>query len=231
MKGFRFRRNRALGGLLEFKRNEVTMLLKFDESDPRDILAQSVEIVELKEVVKVRELVKTNRPFPTMSFRESDPTVMRQSRERSKEQVNAYIMAHSRLVCRWKQLLVNKNEGYLERLRFDEADEGYGAEDTQLRFDFRGETEKGGSCPDWLDGEKDFDQRARLNSKNLDPLHFHRHAQSLHGDAMDLTADGVVDLTVSASFGLIPPHPYISCPRNRLSSTIPTRSWSVVFQC
>ena len=181
------------------------MLLKFDESDPRDILAQSVEIVELKEVVKVRELIKTNRPFPAMSFRESDPTVMRQSRERSKEQINAYVMAHGRLVCRWKQLLVNKNEGYLERLRFEEADEGYGAEDTQLRYDFRGETEKGGSCPDWLDGEKDFDQRARLNSKNLDLLHFHRRAQSLQGDAMDLTTDGVVDLTVSASFGLISP--------------------------
>ena len=44
-----------------------------------------------------------------------------------------------------------------------------------------------------------------MNSRNLDLLHFHRRAQSLQGDAMDLTADGVVDLTVSASFGLISP--------------------------
>jgi hypothetical protein len=119
-----------------------------------------------------------------------------QSSERNKEQVNAYIMAQSRLVCRWKHLLVSKSEGSIEALRAEEIDEGF--EDAQLRCDLRGETENGGSCPDWLHGEKAFDQRARMRSKNVDPLGFHRRAPSLQGYPTEFAADDCIDLTVSA---------------------------------
>ena len=172
------------------------MLPKYDENDPRDVFAQSIEVVELKEVVKVRELIKTNRPFPALSFRETDPTVMRQSSKQNKEQVKAYVMAHSRLVSRRKYLLVSKSEGSIEALRAEETDEGF--EDTQLRCEFRGETEKGGSCPDWLYGEKAFDQLARMRPKNVDPLGFHRRAPSLQGH--EFAADDCIDLTVSAPY-------------------------------
>ncbi len=43
LKGLKFRRNKDLGGLLEFKMNEVTMLLEFDKNDTRDVYYQSVK--------------------------------------------------------------------------------------------------------------------------------------------------------------------------------------------
>ena len=188
LKGFRFRRNNGLGGILEFKRNEVAMLLRYNQNDPRDIDAQSVDTVTLNDIMKVRNLLKTNRPFPSLSFRELDPSIKAHGKD--------YITAHGRLVCRWKYLLVNQNEGYVQALRVDEADDG--VDDAQLRCDFRAKTENGGSCPKWLPGEKEFEQQARMKSMDLNPLHFHRRVPSLRTDPMDAAADSPIDLTVSA---------------------------------
>jgi len=180
LRGVRFRRNLFLDGLLEFKRNEVTMILIFESNDPRDILAQSTATVGLHEVSKIRELVKTNRPFPALSFRESDPGIKKLGKD--------HTTAHGRLVCRYKLLLISKNEGWVQRLRVEETDEGCGSRDDQIRRVFRGETQRGGCCSGWLNGEREFDRRERLKCNNINLLHFHK--------AMVSATDGVVDLTM-----------------------------------
>jgi len=166
LKGIKFRRNKELGGFMEFKMNEVTMLLEYDENDPRDVYHQSVKNAHLGEVVKIRKLVKTNQPFPAFSFREADPHFRQQGKH--------YVLENGQLVCRTRQLIVSKNNGYLQVLRDNEADEGYAMDDKDLRYRFRGDTKKGGACNKWLEGEKSFDRNERARCGNIDLLQFHR---------------------------------------------------------
>ena len=191
LEGLRFRRANRLGGLLEFKRNEVALILNFNEADTRDVLQQSIETIEITDVVRVRELIKTNRPFPALSFHQTDPRSLLQSED--------YIMAHCRLVCRWKHALVSKNEGYIQALAEDEADEGCGVEAGQLRRDLRGNTFRGGACPEWLPGERDFDRAQWARCRNVDLFHFHRRLPSTQHDIVDLASEDVVDLTLEDS--------------------------------
>ncbi len=168
LQGVRFRRNLYLNGLVERKLNEVTMILVFNQNDSRNMLTQSIVAIGLHEVLKVRELIKTNRPFPALSFRETEPSI-------TKFGGTDYTMAHGRLVCRYKQLLISKNEGFLQMLRATEADTGCSWSDDRMRRSFRRETQKGGCSTGWSTGEKDFDRNARAKCKNITLLHFHRH--------------------------------------------------------
>ena len=171
-KGIAFRRNKDLGGLLEFKRNEVTLLLTSDKDDPRDVYHQSIRVVQLDEVVKIRELVKTNLPFPRVSFREIDPNWQNQGKD--------FLMAHARLVCRTKYVQLTKIEGCLQVLDQSEADEFYSIDPKELRFNFRGETENGGAWARWLEGEKDFDLNELRRSQDI--RHPHVHASNTTSD-------------------------------------------------
>lgn len=185
LKGIKFRRTKRLEGLMEFKRNETTMLLNPQENDTRDIYHQSIQTVELADVVRIRELIKTNRPFPALSFRETDP---RQSKD--------FTLPFGRLVCRTKLAIVGKAEGWLQALDEEETDDGYGIDPRQLRSDFRGETERGGMCATWLNGEKEFDEAEKERCHHIDILRFHRRDGSLEGEStdqnlMDLTTDGL----------------------------------------
>ncbi len=175
LKGIRFRRNKFLDGMLEFKRNEVTMLLEYDENDPRDVYHQSIKTVELFEILKLRELVKTNQPFPRASFRESDPNW--------RSQGDDYIVENGRIVCRTKRVIISKNEGWIQFLKEAEADSGFGMSATVLRFEFRGDTILGGQCQQWLRGEVAFDEADRKNSRGIDLLHFHRRTAQLQNES------------------------------------------------
>lgn len=165
LKGFRLQRATSLNGLLEFKRNEVAMVLNFDTNDPRDIFEQSTEVVELAAVVRIRELVKTNQQFPALSFRETNPESLRSSKE--------YMNDHCRLMCRWNYVKINKNEGFLRRLIDAESDEGYSIPQAQLKDEYRGPTTKGGDCARWLETERAFDRTERVRCSFIDPLRFH----------------------------------------------------------
>ena len=171
LKGIVFRRNKMLDGLMELKRNEVTMMLTFNNDDPRDIYHQSIEAVQLRDVVKFRELIKTNQPFPRSSFRESDDNWRSQGRD--------YIIQHGRLICRTKMIDERKEGGSMLFLEQTEADSGFGMVQEDLRSDFRGETIKGGTCPKWYDGELAFDRNEKVRSRNIDPLQFYRRKVSL----------------------------------------------------
>ncbi len=78
--GIKFRRNKDLGGLLEFKMNEVTMLQESNENDP-NVYHQSVKTVPLSDVLRIRKLVVTNQHFPTFSFRQADPNFGSQGKD------------------------------------------------------------------------------------------------------------------------------------------------------
>ena len=161
LKGFLFQRTRLLKGLLEFKRNEVAMILTIDKDDTRDILEQSVLVVGLTAVARVRELVKTNQQFPALSFRETDPESIRIGKE--------HVSDYGRLVCRWNYLKTEKNEGLLRRITDVESDEGCSVPQDLLRYSYRGPTTKGGDCPEWLDGEEAFRLRERARCDFIDP--------------------------------------------------------------
>ena len=163
--GFRFERAVSLDGLLEFKGNEVAMISKLDKNDRRDILEQSTEVVQLADVIRIRELVKTNQQFPSLSFRETDPESQRLSKN--------YIRNHGRLVCRWNYMKMNKNDGFLTMVTEAESDEGCSVPQRCLRERYRGSTIKGGDCAGWLDTEEAFDRKERMRCFFVDPLNFH----------------------------------------------------------
>lgn len=165
LKGFQLQRARTLNGLLERNRNEVALVLKLDKTDRRDMLDQSIEVVKLAAVVKIRDLVRTNQQFPALSYRTTDPESIRLGKD--------YIVNHSRLVCRWIYLMVSKNEGFLRRITDDESDDGCSVLQDQLRYDYRGPTTKGGDSPGWLDIEEAFDRKERMRCRFIDPLRFH----------------------------------------------------------
>lgn len=141
------------------------MIMKIDKDDPRDILEQSAEIFGLAAVVKIRELVKTNQSFPTLSFRETDPQSLRLGKD--------YVNDHCRLVCRWNYLKISKNEGFLRRVTDTESDQGCSVSQFQLRQAYRGLTIKGGDSAGWLDLEEAFDRSERMQCFFVDPLGFH----------------------------------------------------------
>ena len=145
LKGFRYQRAVSLNGPLEFKLNEVVRILKLDKNDRRDILDQSMEVVELATVVQIRELITTNQQFPALSYREIDPESKRFSKR--------FIYDHCRLICRWKYLKVSQNEGFLKKMSENESDNGCSIPQDRLRYNFRGDTTKGGDSRGYTFGD------------------------------------------------------------------------------
>ncbi|KAL9131499.1 MAG: hypothetical protein Q9217_000578 [Psora testacea] len=192
IRGLRLRRNSELGGILEKKKNEVTLILKYNVSDPRDIIRQSTESICLDDLVKIRDLVKTNQQFPALSYLEIDPDSTRMSK--------GWISSNCRLTCRWKLLHSRNNEGVLQALDKEECDDGRGLEDEALKFAFRGVTTKGGSCRQWTPGEEMYDREERVRCSFRDPLRFyHRIPRLSTNDGLDngVTATREVDLTIN----------------------------------
>ena len=152
LKGFRFQRNLSLNGLLEFKLNEVTLMMEHDPDH---------HLVNLAAVVKIRELIMTNQQYPALSFREIEPDSAASSVE--------YKSAYSRLTCRWKYIKTSNDKGVLKRLTDVESDEGCSVPQSELRGRFRGRTIKGGTSPGWLEEEIAFERVQRLRSRNPNP--------------------------------------------------------------
>lgn len=111
LQGPQFLRSRNLLGFLPLKKNEVAM-------------SSLSESVPLSKVLKTRILILTNANFP--EFR--DITGVGDADERE-----------GRLICRWAVNLVNKTEGYLWRLKEDEADKEFRVTERGLRDQWRGD--------------------------------------------------------------------------------------------
>jgi len=165
LQGHRLRRAKEFEGLLEFKLNEVVMILEVDQADPRPVMVKGTDQIPLAQVGRIRELVITNRAFPELSFR-----------ERAHERPwNGDIANYGRLVCRWKYIVSFRTardkqwnkypETCLRRFRQSEVDSRSAVSDDLLRQRWRGDTVKGGACLDMPAEEEDFDQKERLASQ------------------------------------------------------------------
>ncbi|RPB01767.1 S-adenosyl-L-methionine-dependent methyltransferase [Choiromyces venosus 120613-1] len=111
LQGPQFLRSRNLLGFLPLKKNEVAM-------------SSLSESVPLSKVLKTRILILTNANFP--GFR--DITGVGDADEKE-----------GRLICRWAVNLVSKTEGYLWRLKEDEADKEFRVAERELRDQWRGD--------------------------------------------------------------------------------------------
>ena len=121
-------------------------------------------------------MILTNHIFPTGSYRGDDINLLL---------TNHAILQNCRLACRWKYHAHSEKEGTLVALSFIEVDAGYQRADPKPAW--RGTTLIGGSCADWLPGEKVFDRAERSQSENLDPFALHQLNDPLGGSGRRYT--------------------------------------------
>ncbi|KAI9846050.1 MAG: hypothetical protein M1838_001412 [Thelocarpon superellum] len=140
--GWRLRRTKELNGLLEKRYNELCLVLEVDADDLRDDWQQNIEDVPLDQVIALRRIIFTNRHFPALSYRETEPL--------SGSTTGEEIMNTFPLVCRWKltthfetakkRLSNHASEKVLEKLRLEEADPNMGVDEDVLRDIWRRQT-------------------------------------------------------------------------------------------
>ena len=152
-RGWLLKRCTNMNGLFEKRRNELCYVYEVDADDPRQIQEQSVLEVSLADVLKVRQLVRTNRPFPQYRYSLHDLPEVPQDQ---------YIRDEERLVVRWKlttifphaqeRVAFQKEQHYLlpiirkiESLTERECTRGYYALPEASRHAWRGNTIPGGS--------------------------------------------------------------------------------------
>lgn len=182
LKGHRFRRNVYLKGLLELKRNELHQLVRQRTDDHSlDHSSKNIWFVHLTDVVRVRDLIKTNMLWPAETYKEVDPNY--------KNFEDQYQKDYLRLVCRWKYCEINVKQGVIQRLSENECDIVHSVAESVLRRTFRGDTIEYGACDAWLPEERDFDNAERVRTQHRDPLEFYKDPMTL----IDLTIDSPSD--------------------------------------
>lgn len=135
VKGIRYRRAYFLHGMLGRKMNEVYECRRFNEQDGRSILNQSLDSFPPEFLILGRELIRTNAPYPTHRWEESEYETKDDVTERA------------RLVCRFAYTTVSNHataqrsrrnvEVRLERLARSEVDPEYAVSDQALRTSAR----------------------------------------------------------------------------------------------
>ena len=155
LRGWIFRRTRHMNGILEKKYNEVCWILHVDEDDVRDASVQAMESVSVTDVVRRRKIRLTNQAFPAFSFREDGMPDDEQT-----------VLNERVLVCRFKYICTYLNstmrdrytwsEKALHRLRAEECDSSLAKDDEDLRYEWRGRTDKGGASSSMSTEEKQF---------------------------------------------------------------------------
>ncbi|QSZ30713.1 hypothetical protein DSL72_000271 [Monilinia vaccinii-corymbosi] len=152
----------VLGGMVQKKRNELAFIHEIDRDDGRDVWEQSVDTARLEDVVRIRRLICTNRPFPECRYSKEDiPSEF--SSKGEKDQMK-YITDEMVLVVRWafiaryadaearvrKGPLVDrpKESVILRSLKKEECTKGEFVEPNIQKLLWRGETVLGGSGGD-----------------------------------------------------------------------------------
>jgi DNA (cytosine-5)-methyltransferase 1 len=101
------------------------MVLRVDESDPRCPFVAGMEDVSIDEVVRLRECVLTNKPYPLLSFRNGPRREYPASI--SKKEIKSRVFHEGQLACRVVNILINKNKakphaGVIRHLYANESD-------------------------------------------------------------------------------------------------------------
>ena len=173
--GLRFRRASGPDRYLDGHLNELVLLLTCKEGDERHMLRKSIEPLTPNQVVRKRQIICTNLHYPHLSCLETNHADARRSSE--------WISSYGVLICRWKFWSNGKNDGLLQSLRREECDDDQGLDEEVLRFSFRDATIKGGSCPNWLPGEEQYNIHERERCNYNDPLEFYPDFESLTPDS------------------------------------------------
>ena len=154
LRGHRVQRCRSMNGLLERKLNEVCFFYEVDLDDPRPTHVQSTIEVSLYDVKKLRVLRKTNLEFPlgrSLAL-EAFCNSMDAATKGGLTARWKYTCTYASTEERWKN---NPQERALEFLRETECSKETGVSDYARRYEWRGETIRGGAY------------RAELENKEL----------------------------------------------------------------
>jgi DNA (cytosine-5)-methyltransferase 1 len=141
LRGHRLKRNKYTGQLLNCtscfellcvgsdrktgKLNELAMILRVREGDTRCALVAGLEDVAVEEVLRTRECILTNKPYPFLSFRDGNRCSFPASL--SKAEIKAQVFNGGILVCRVVHVtFISKNgkpySGIVRMLHSREAD-------------------------------------------------------------------------------------------------------------
>ncbi|KAI9809324.1 MAG: hypothetical protein M1825_002615 [Sarcosagium campestre] len=139
--GWLFRRTRALPGTIARNKNEVVWILSLVKERNHPHCQHDMSFASVHEVIRLRQLILTNTPYPRLSFKGNADTADDPETQ-------------AQLVCRFKWLQFYEDdqamsqdrscEEALVRLRHDEPLEGTYDDDEHLRKVWRGHTIKGG---------------------------------------------------------------------------------------
>ena len=201
LRGQKFRRNRRMMNQMPKQTNEVCWIQKSLEIDLRDTTTHSIKQVPLAEVLRRRNIHKTNRPFPAMSFRSSlnYSSQWAGASFEGRKMLNEVFRREGDLVCRWKFLAVYANENdlrhdksaeqsfaELDDLDCDEYADAFVPPEV-LRYEARDFTSIGGACDSWLQGEKEFlrqEEECNNGETRFCPLEAKHHKWPI-GDPME----------------------------------------------
>lgn len=152
-------RDRMLGGIAGKKRNELAFIHEVDRDDKRDVWEQSVQTIQVDEILKIRRLICTNRLLPDCRYNKDDIPVEIRSKE--EKEILRYVEEDMVLVARIvfvarypdaearvrKGALVDRprESGILRSLEKKECTEGYYIDPNEKKQGWRGETVLGGS--------------------------------------------------------------------------------------
>ncbi|KAL9588179.1 MAG: hypothetical protein Q9203_003004 [Teloschistes exilis] len=188
LRGWLFTRTQYLNGILEKKKNELCWILHVDEDDPRDMKIQGMETVSVDDVVRRRKIRLTNQPWPKLSYRDDEDGLDDSDHSIRTQRVLAcrfmyicfYVSEERRNANSW-------SERVLQRLRAEDCDKWPGPNgevcalaDTELRKQWRGNTELGGTF--FSHDRSDFDGQGQIDLTKDDPVDLTRQ------DALPSTA-------------------------------------------
>jgi DNA (cytosine-5)-methyltransferase 1 len=103
------------------------MVLRVDEADPRCPFIAGMEDIPVSEVLRTRECVLTNKPYPELSFRDGPRCAFPLSLTR--KEIKQQMFVGGRLACRVINIIISKNKakphaGIIRHLYAREADIG-----------------------------------------------------------------------------------------------------------
>ncbi|KAL8912247.1 MAG: hypothetical protein Q9171_002702 [Xanthocarpia ochracea] len=166
LQGCRLRRLSQYRRLFDQHINELLIVTEEEKMDVQTRESGVVDLVSFSEVLRIRDAVLTNAPFPSFGCRE-DPQNSNKLRE--------FLRDQGRLVCRWKLRISvqphSRSRPWIEKsiMRMAATEAGINSclVDEHLRRRWRGATLKMGSCASWLPGERDFDLKERNLHQSL----------------------------------------------------------------
>jgi hypothetical protein len=209
LRGFLLKRCTDLGGVLPKRVNELCYVYEVDSDDPRKVQEQSVIHVTLSDVVRVRQLVRTNQSIPEQRYSKDHlPSGL------TGKELTAHLRGDSeqRLFVRWKLTTVfpttqaryefKKRQHYklplvrkIESLTEEECSKGHFVPPENLRKTWRGETLPGGS------GEKEIPEPENepmpcpnCGKEFPGPVSLVNHCESVHQAGKQDPQDGPITI-------------------------------------